>query len=73
VQTINAEIAALDGHIDTVVRATAPALLAVYGISADTAALLLVAAGDNANRIHSEAAWAHVCGSRTDPGRVRHD
>jgi transposase len=62
VQTINAEIAALDGHIDTVVQATAPALLAVYGIGADTAALLLVAAGDNANRIHSEAAWAHVCG-----------
>jgi transposase len=72
VQTINAEIAALDGHIDTVVRATAPALLAVYGIGADTAALLLVAAGDNANRIHSEAPGRTSAEShRSRPGPAR--
>src|ERR671911_1825977 len=62
VQAINAEIAVLDRHIDTLVRATAPGLTAVYGVGADTAAILLVAAGDNATRIHSEAAWAHLCG-----------
>ena len=62
VQAINAEIAVLDRHIDTLVRATAPGLIAVYGVGADTAAILLVAAGDNATRIHSEAAWAHLCG-----------
>ena len=62
VQAINAEIAVLDRHIDTLVRATAPGLVAVYGVGADTAAILLVAAGDNATRIHSEAAWAHLCG-----------
>jgi transposase len=28
----------------------------------DTAAALLVAAGDNPDRLHSEAAWAHLCG-----------
>jgi transposase len=37
-------------------------LLGVYGVGADTAAILLAAAGDNAARIRSEAAWAHLCG-----------
>lgn len=53
-------------HIDTVlahlVTATAPGLLELYGVGIDTAAILLVAAGDNADRLHSEAAWAHLCG-----------
>jgi transposase len=62
VQAINAEITVLDRHINTLVRATAPGLLEVYGVGADTAAILLVAAGDNAERIRSEAAWAHLCG-----------
>ena len=43
-------------------KATAPGLLGVYGVGADTAAILLAAAGDNAARIRSEAAWAHLCG-----------
>jgi transposase len=62
VQAINAEIRALDTLIETLVKATAPGLLGVYGVGADTAAILLVAAGDNAARIRSEAAWAHLCG-----------
>jgi transposase len=37
-------------------------LLAVYGVGIDSAAALLVAAGDNPERLHSEAAWAHLCG-----------
>ena len=62
VQAINTEIAALDAHIDTLVRATAPALLEVYGVGSDTAAIFLTAAGDNPRRIRSEAAWAKICG-----------
>ncbi len=42
--------------------ATAPDLLALFGVGPDTAASLLVAAGDNPERLHSEAAWAHLCG-----------
>jgi transposase len=34
----------------------------VHGIGIDTAATLLVAAGDNPDRLRSEAAWAHLCG-----------
>ena len=39
----------------------APDLLAVYGVGPDTAAMLLVAAGDQPARLRSEAAWAHLC------------
>jgi transposase len=62
VQTINQEIAMLDEQLETLVRATAPQLLEVYGVGVDTAAILLTAAGDNIGRIRSEAAWAHLCG-----------
>lgn len=48
------------------------------GAVADTAALLLITAGDRPERLRSEAAWAHLCGAapiaagsgKTD-GRVR--
>ena len=39
-----------------------PTLVAVDGVGIDTAAILLVAAGDNPERIRSEAAFAHLCG-----------
>jgi transposase len=60
VQAINSEIAAIDRHLTTFVCATAPTLLEIYGVGVDTAPILLVAAGDNARRIRSEAAWAHL-------------
>ena len=41
---------------------TAPSLLALHGLGTDTAASLLVAAGDNPDRLHSEGSWAHLCG-----------
>ena len=43
------------------VAAGAPGLLALHGVGRDTAALLLVAAGDHPERLRSEAAWAHLC------------
>jgi transposase len=52
----------LDAQLDQLVRATAPDLVAVAGVGIDTAAILLVAAGDNPERIRSEAAFAHLCG-----------
>ena len=59
---IDADCARLDRELTTLVRATAPSLLALHGVGIYTAALLLVAAGDNAQRITSEAAFAHLCG-----------
>jgi transposase len=62
VQALDAEIAELDEKIESLLVATAPDLLALFGVGPDTAATLLVAAGDNPERLHSEAAWAHMCG-----------
>ena len=51
----------LDELIIPLVTARAPSLLALHGIGPDTAALLLIAAGDHPQRLRSEAAWAHLC------------
>lgn len=62
VLALDEEKAELDDHLAVLVGDTAPQLLEVHGIGVDTAALLLVAAGDNPQRLRSEAAWAHLCG-----------
>ena len=59
---IDADCARLYGELSDLVTATAPGLVALHGVGTHTAALLLVAAGDNAARITSEAAFAHLCG-----------
>jgi transposase len=48
--------------LTALVRRRAPSLLEVYGVGVHTAAVLLVAAGDNPQRLRSEAAFAHLCG-----------
>jgi transposase len=62
VMVLDAEKEHLDGLLAKLVEETAPELLGLYGVGVDTAAALLVAAGDNPGRIRSEAAWAHLCG-----------
>jgi transposase len=59
---LEADARDLDQQIDTLVRRTAPRLLGVHGVGTHTAAILLVAAGDNPHRLKSEAAFAHLCG-----------
>ena len=59
---IDADCAHLHGELTDLVRATAPSLLELRGVGIHTAALLLAAVGDNAERITSEAAFAHLCG-----------
>ena len=39
----------------------------MYGVGIDTAAPLLVTAGDNPGRLRCEAAWAHLCGTAPIP------
>jgi transposase len=62
VQGLEDEIAELDERIGQLLQATAPELLARFGVGPDTAAVLLVSAGDNPERLRSEAAFAHLCG-----------
>ena len=62
VLALEADAARLARELETLVRRTAPSLLEVYGVGVNTAAILLVAAGDNPHRLKSEAAFAHLCG-----------
>ncbi len=59
---IDTDCARLHGELTDLVKAAAPTLLELPGVGTHTAALLLAAAGDNAERITSEAAFAHLCG-----------
>ena len=73
-QFLDTQIGRLDELIIPLVTARAPSLLALYGVGADTAALLLIAAGDHPERLRSEAAWAHMCAVAPIPassGKVR--
>jgi transposase len=56
------EIDRVDDLLMPLVTARAPSLLAAMGVGPDTAAILLIAAGDHPDRLRSEAAWAHLCG-----------
>ena len=57
------EIERLDASLDVLVTAAAPALVDRYGIGTDTAGALLVAAGDNPDRLRSESAFPMLCGA----------
>ena len=62
VVSLDEEAKELDELLDELVAKTAPELLALYGVGTGTAAALLVATGDNPDRLRSEPAWAHLCG-----------
>ena len=73
---LDGQLERLDELVVPLVTARAPGLLALYGIGPNTAALLLIAAGDHPGRLRSEAAWAHLCGTAPIPASsgktVRH-
>ena len=62
IKALNTEMRNIDRILTALIGETAPSLLELYGLGPDTAASLLVAAGDNPERLHSEQAWAHMCG-----------
>lgn len=61
------EIADLDTMIVAIVDELAPALVARNSIGHGSAAQLLVTAGDNAERLQSEASFAALCGASPVP------
>ena len=60
-QTLDAEITQLEAEIRRLCARANPALLATKGVGPDTAAALLVAAGDNPERMKSEPSFAALC------------
>jgi transposase len=66
-QYLSAEINELDVQLDQLVTLAAPTLIAKFGIGTDTAGQLLVTAGDNPDRLRSDAAFSMLCGSSPRP------
>jgi len=63
VQQLEADMKDLDAILVPLIVKTASGLVARHGVGPDTAGDLLVSAGDNPQRLRSEAAFAHLCGS----------
>ncbi len=73
---LSEEIAELEEQIARLVAEAVPALASLRGVGTDTAASLLVAVGDNPQRLKSEASFARLCGVAPVPASsgktVRH-
>ncbi|WP_152361780.1 IS110 family transposase [Microlunatus speluncae] len=63
VQELSSQITDLKRCLTVTVTRHAPTLLDQKGIGPDNAAQLLITAGDNPDRLHTEAAFAALCGS----------
>jgi len=63
VVALDEELAALDAVLAPLVAATAPRMLERLGVGTDTAGALLVAAGENSDRIRNERSFARLCGA----------
>jgi transposase len=62
VATLDSEIGELDASLSKLVRQAAPCTMDRCGIGVDHAGQLLVTAGQNLERLGSEAAFAQLCG-----------
>ena len=61
--TLEEEITEIDAILEPLVKETAPELVGTLGIGTDAASALLVAAGDNPQRLRNEATFAHLRGA----------
>ncbi len=61
-QSLNAEISVLDAQLDELTDLLAPGLKAVHGVGTEVCAQLLITAGDNPERITTEARFAALVG-----------
>jgi transposase len=62
INVLRTEIHTADGQLAPLTAAIAPRTSAVFGVGADVAGQMLTTAGDNPERLRSEAAFAHLCG-----------
>jgi transposase len=61
-EALSEEMAELGTVLEELTAKANPALRAAKGVGADVAAILLIAAGDNPERLRNEAAFAVMCG-----------
>ena len=62
IRQLTAEIDDLTSHMTVAIEVKAPQLLQLTGVGPDSAAILLIAAGDNPERLTNEASFAALCG-----------
>jgi transposase len=62
VLALDAETDGIDRLLTELLHEGHEDLLSLYGVGIDSAAALLVAAGDNPDRLRSEPSWARLCG-----------
>ena len=67
IRLLSSEIAQANKRLRPVVAKTAPRLSALFGVGPEVAGQLLATAGDNPDRLRSEAALAHLCGAAPIP------
>jgi len=60
---LSTEIGAHDEVLDAITQAATPTLREAFGIGPDSAAEMMIVAGDNPTRVRSEAAFAKLCGA----------
>jgi transposase len=62
IQNLDEEIAEANEELKTILKEKTPNLLAVNGVGTEAAGQLLTTAGQNVDRLHSEASLARLCG-----------
>jgi transposase len=62
IQTLDDEIAEANDELHAILNAHAPNLMAIHGVGPEAAGQLLTTAGENVDRLTSEAALARMCG-----------
>src|SRR5665213_882545 len=60
---LNNKVKGHDCHLRELTQQLSPTLCASFGVGPDIAAEMLVVFGDNPERVHSEAAFAKICGA----------
>jgi transposase len=67
INALTAEISIADRRLAPIVAAVAPRTSTLFGAGPEVAGQLLTTAGDNPDRLRSEAAVAHLCGAAPIP------
>lgn len=66
-EALGAEARQLECQLSALTHKVAPITTGIFALGPDTASALLVSAGDNPDRLRSEAAFAHLCGAAPIP------
>ena len=70
---LSEEIHDLKAELERLTQTASPTLVSMFGVGPDTAATLLVTAGSNPERLHSEAAFAALWRGESDTCFLRED